>query len=395
MAYLPESTVLGKIEIVEVYEYYDISRLFLCQNEFGHYYVALSIGEDAYSNTWLYVLVSKKRVQLLRCGKIELRDVYLKAEDRCVFKVFTHVTEPHKIITLSCENVRKGWLPAQGEKLSLSKASFPQKISEPALPGMEDVMISRLNYIIQAFEETRDGFALDVVLANHDLNDKFLRRCRDLGLSGTDFTFNWELLNARKANKLSHLPKSKRYIVDATTIDKFYYASELTMRFFMLTKGITLDQVLCEPELGKEFYEYASRLAPGFSPFDYLWGALRVRKRGRFKNKTVLNVEPPELESLENVRKFRISRIPKVAGFYMFSSEEIPIFINQTENLHYRLTQHIHFSSHLGLPKWLWEKSLQVAFTARPEVGLTDRQIMELSEVRSRHPLFNFYGSVA
>jgi hypothetical protein len=167
------------------------------------------------------------------------------------------------------------------------------------------------------------------------------------------------------------------------------------MRFFMLTKGITLDQILCEPELSKEFYEYASRLAPGFSSFDYLWGALRVRKRRGLKNKIVLNVEPPELESLEHVGKIKISKIPETAGFYMFSSEEIPIFINQTENLHYRLRQHIHFSSNLGLPKWLWEKSLQVAFTARPEVGLTDRQIMELSEVRSRHPLFNLYGSVA
>jgi len=341
------------------------------------------------------VLISKKRLELLRNGKIELRDAYRKAEDRCVFKVLTHVTEPHKIVTLDCEDVREECLPAQGERLSLSKASFPQKTSEPALPGMEDALISRLNYIIQAFEETRDGFALDVVLSNPDLNDKFLERCRDLGLSGTDFTFNWELLNARKANKLSHLPKSKRYTVDATTIDKFYFASELTLRFFMLTKGITLDQVLCEPELGKEFYEYASRLVPGFSTFDYLWGALRVRKRGRFKNKTVLNVEPPELESLENVRRLRISRVPEVAGFYMFSSDETPIFINQTENLYNRLAQHIHFSSHRGLPEWLWEKSLQVAFTARPEVGLTDRQIMELSEVRCRHPLFNFYGSIA
>lgn len=260
---------------------------------------------------------------------------------------------------------------------------------------MEDALVSRLNYIIQAFEETRDGLSLDVVLANRDLNEKFLKRCRDLGLSGTDFIFNWELINARKANKLSHLPKSKRYTVDAATIDKFYFASELTLRFFRLAKGISLDQVLCEPELGKEFCEYASRLSPGFSPFDYLWGALRVRKRGRFKNKTVLNVEPPELESLENARRLRISRVPKVAGFYMFSSDEVPIFINQTENLYFRLAQHMHFSSHRGLPEWLWAKSLQVAFNARPEVGLTERQIMELSEIRSRHPLFNFYGSVA
>lgn len=106
-------------------------------------------------------------------------------------------------------------------------------------------------------------------------------------------------------------------------------------------------------------------------------------------------MEPPELESLENARRLRISRVPKVAGFYMFSSDEVPIFINQTENLYFRLAQHMHFSSHRGLPEWLWAKSLQVAFNARPEVGLTERQIMELSEIRSRHPLFNFYGSVA
>ena len=395
MAYLPESTVLGRIEIVEVYEYYDIPRLFLCQNEFGHFYVALSIGEDLYSNTWLYVLISRKRLELLRSGKIQLRDVYRKAEDRCVFKVLTHVTKPHEVVTLACKDVREEWLPAPGEKLSLSRVTFPPKISQPALPGMEDALVTRLNYIIQAFEETRDGFSLDVLLANPDLNDKFLKRCRDLGLSGSDFSFNWELMNARKANKLSQLSKSKRYTVDAVTIDKFYFGSELTLRFFALAKGITLDQVLCQRELAKEFCEYASRLAPGFSSFDYLWAALRVRKRGRFKNITLPDVDRPELESLENARSLRIPSVPTMAGFYMFSSDDLPIFINQTENLHFRLAQHMDFSSHRGLPEWLWGKSLQVAFTARPELGLTDRQIIELSEIISRHPLFNFYGSVA
>jgi hypothetical protein len=51
MAYLPQSTILGRLKIIEVYEFYDIPRLFCCRNAAGQHYLVLSIDEDDLSLT--------------------------------------------------------------------------------------------------------------------------------------------------------------------------------------------------------------------------------------------------------------------------------------------------------------------------------------------------------
>jgi len=50
MSLLPQSTELGKLDIVQVYEYYDVPCLFSCTNEKGDLFLA--IWSD--TNIWLY-----------------------------------------------------------------------------------------------------------------------------------------------------------------------------------------------------------------------------------------------------------------------------------------------------------------------------------------------------
>ena len=87
--------------------------------------------------------------------------------------------------------------------------------------------------LIQAFGEVRDGFSADRVIADPRLDRRFLQRCRELGLSGTDYELNWSLMNARKGGLLSDLPKTKRYTVRET--DDFEYAPELGSTSFAVS----------------------------------------------------------------------------------------------------------------------------------------------------------------
>ena len=58
MPFLPTDTSLGKLELIEVYAYYDRPVLFACRNEIDITYLVVLTDEDDASETWLYVAVS-------------------------------------------------------------------------------------------------------------------------------------------------------------------------------------------------------------------------------------------------------------------------------------------------------------------------------------------------
>ena len=67
---------LGKLEIVEIYEYYDQPVLYSCKNASGHFYLVVAAAEDDQFLTWLCVAVSMERLNLIRSGKIDLYDAF-------------------------------------------------------------------------------------------------------------------------------------------------------------------------------------------------------------------------------------------------------------------------------------------------------------------------------
>jgi len=124
---LPQSTILGRLKILEVYDFYDIPRLFFCQNMAGQRYLALSIDEEEFSLVWLYVAISPLRFEALRTGQITLCDAYLKAEDDIVLKVVTRQDSYDTIELVYCPEIPNDWLPAAGELLSPSfETTFSQ-----------------------------------------------------------------------------------------------------------------------------------------------------------------------------------------------------------------------------------------------------------------------------
>jgi site-specific DNA-methyltransferase (adenine-specific) len=261
---------------------------------------------------------------------------------------------------------------------------------------LDNLAGDRLSRIIQAFGEVRSGYSVDRVIADPELNRKFLRRCRELGVSGTDYDLNWSLMSARKKGELSDLPKTKRYTVRRTSelleIDEFEYASELAVRFLGEQKGVLLDQVICDPELAEEFDRYAARLSPGFTPLQYRWAALGLRKAGRLREHPEESVGMPELELLGKAASIKINAVPNSGGLYLFSSEKDRIFLGQTDNLRHRIERHLEVSASEGLPDWLWDthsNPLCISVASLPEVGRSTRREIEVLLVKKWKPVLN------
>ena len=64
--------------------------------------------------------------------------------------------------------------------------------------------------IRQAFESVHEGYSADRVVADPDLNKKFLAACGSLGLNSSAGELNSCLLNARKGSLLAGVPTTRR-----------------------------------------------------------------------------------------------------------------------------------------------------------------------------------------
>jgi hypothetical protein len=78
---------LGRLEIVEIYDYYNQPVLFFCKDADGNLYLVVAADENDEYETWLYANVSVDRLKLIHSDKIDLHDAFSNTEDGSVFQV--------------------------------------------------------------------------------------------------------------------------------------------------------------------------------------------------------------------------------------------------------------------------------------------------------------------
>lgn len=253
-----------------------------------------------------------------------------------------------------------------------------------------------LAFIVQAFLETREGYSVDRVIADPVLNQRFLTRCRELNAKGTDFDLNWRLMYARKNGYLSQLPKTKRYSPEG--IDNFEFSSEIALVYVKQQadhnkqKGITLDKVLCDPELAMLFDEIAEELAPGYPRLEYRWAALKVRKAAGRNFAAVKKAKLPSFDLLGKTTSVKLSRIPREQGIYILRSPDDAIFVSHTDNLRNRIERHFESSNSRGLPEKIYDdqkRGLELALVPTPGLKSADRKCVELKTIFEYRPLLN------
>ncbi|HEV2968514.1 MAG TPA: GIY-YIG nuclease family protein [Pirellulales bacterium] len=245
--------------------------------------------------------------------------------------------------------------------------------------------------IVAAFVAASNGFAVDRVVADPELNKRFVEECRARGLDDSAAALNQTLLNLRKASGLSGLPRSKRtQIADQ---EEFRFAAEMAVRFLERRDGVSLDQVICDPRLAEEFDRLAARIAPGFNPLQYRWAALNLRKTKKLAPEIVARIAPPREVRVLRADELIVDVIPAKPGLYLLFAARQLLYVGETENLKKRLTKHLDHSDNKGLARWLWEFGatdvhLEIQILA-DGTGTRTRKALELELIRSRQPIFN------
>jgi hypothetical protein len=118
MRLLPENTLLGKLEIIEVYDFFDNPCLFLCQNATRNFFLSLWVDEDDSCSKWVYAPISLFKINRARMGEYELREIFQKTEDSFVFIVsIKSDTSDDDVRCVDCGELGDDILPGLGEYL--------------------------------------------------------------------------------------------------------------------------------------------------------------------------------------------------------------------------------------------------------------------------------------
>ena len=114
---------LGELEIIEVYEYFNMPILFSCKNLVGSFCIALCADDLPEHDMWLYTEISLKRLNLLRFGLINVHDVFAKPEMGRLLKATIHI--------IALQSLTLNMLPQK----NLTKMCFPLLINSLCLKG--------------------------------------------------------------------------------------------------------------------------------------------------------------------------------------------------------------------------------------------------------------------
>jgi site-specific DNA-methyltransferase (adenine-specific) len=243
--------------------------------------------------------------------------------------------------------------------------------------------------LIEAFSEAADGWSADRVIADPELNRRFIDACRRRALDGPPVQLNLTLLNTRKRGVL---PRGARRTVMRNQ-DAYAFAAEIAVRSLERRHRTTLDRVLCDPALAQDFNAVAAAVAPGFTALEYRWAALRLRKTSRLKPEILGRAVPSEVFGPIATAELDIARVPNQQGLYILATREKVLYVGEARNLRARLKKHLDHSDNKFLARYIWEfggGDLFVECHVLPEGTRTDvRKAMELELIRSRQAEFN------
>ena len=244
--------------------------------------------------------------------------------------------------------------------------------------------------ILESFEDAHDGFSSDFVIANPELNAAFIDACRSRGVAAGTAEINHLLMGYRKAGKLK-TKTTRRVELPKDLFEQFSFASEIATRRF-LDQHLSLDDVLCDPELAEEFDQLAESFAPGFSSFHYRWGALRIRKAYHERQAAVRVLD----ESVRSQRGGRgkaipdldFGSIPASPGVYRVTDgKSSDFYIGETSNLRERVERQFCEETTES-----WERiSSRLFLRFIKDIPFDSRAGLQLFLIGKRKPLLNYW----
>ena len=210
------------------------------------------------------------------------------------------------------------------------------------------------NKVIAAYLASAGDHSVDYLLCDPELSAAFVQANRDSGNDGNEVLWLTTLLKLRKSKKLPSSKArsgngSKRRRISFAQMDEYSYASEIAMQLLSVDFGQTIDRLLSKKSSASQFDQLAGQLAPGFTPFEYRWAALAIRKRAHSaKSAGILDAGKWRTRRLPTWKDLiQLSGTAEYGGVYVVSGGSTVLYVGETENIARRL------NSILANPNWM------------------------------------------
>jgi predicted GIY-YIG superfamily endonuclease len=246
-----------------------------------------------------------------------------------------------------------------------------------------------------AFMKTHDGWSVDEVILNDDLNRAFLEKCHDKLPEVPPTKLNWRLLNMRKAGTL----KTTTTRSGARPSREHVAVAEMVARSMIDQHAVTIDRIMSDPKLRVQFDSKTNEISKDLDTYLVRKAAFGLRKKRRLRPELIARiadwgrvVKEFPLKSVEE----NPGIIPHQPGIYIFRDTGGYLYIGQSVDLHERLKEHLDQSSNFSLSKYLTEQAHQNvtleihAFPVDSRAKETMiRRAYESELIASRKPKFN------
>jgi site-specific DNA-methyltransferase (adenine-specific) len=243
--------------------------------------------------------------------------------------------------------------------------------------------------IEKAFHAVRnvrgDHGSPDLYVADPERNAEFIAKCRELGLAESAYTINKTLFYMRKNSRLKNLD-SKRTSID---YDEYAFASEFAATELKYEIGVTIDDIICDPDLAARFDSIAQRVTSGFSSLEYRWAILSIRKSGR-QAEWKPGYKMPRMTAEFNLIADAIQKIPDTFGVYLLSEKTKPLYVRATEHLRHEIELHRRPDTLAAISSDYWQpepKAFVVSYAT-----LSDKKLLRPVEhrlIEESRPIFN------
>jgi site-specific DNA-methyltransferase (adenine-specific) len=290
--------------------------------------------------------------------------------------------------------------PVEGGKKSRRPASAARRPSMASQRGFlfdplgDSELRSELRKI---YAGCYSGHSLERVLLDPELQQKLCDACQGRSLLGNPEQWFRELFAMRSTGQLVDLPLLRVTDLPWARCRGWVHGSEIAWHGLAQREGLGLDELLCRADLMRSFDQIAGRVAPGHTPLEYRWAALKLRQArraalpaARARTAPLLEPRPLPAASLDPrspASAISLSEVPASAGVWGFWSGAQPLLIAAAQDLRASLAQQLH---HPETRRWWLEQSppTAVAWTAELDghpTGISGA----LAAIEQWRPLFN------
>ncbi len=132
---------------------------------------------------------------------------------------------------------------------------------------------------------------------------------------------------------------AKRTTVTWEDCDAYSHGSEIALSLLMAEGYESIDEILCDPRVARRFDELAAQFAPGHSPFEYRWAALKLRKEAKLARTRATLLSPGRFSGPVSIGTPDWDAIPAAAGIYIVrqAGESQALYVGESFNLRSRL----------------------------------------------------------